>query len=113
MFREVAAVAKAHGVALSRHPAWSLFNIEIWRDAPFNDAVQMINTVGVQVTTSGRTHIIPSMLQDVLAGKQTEIEETVGYVMKEGQRLGVPVPFTEFAYRTVKAIEENYAGRVS
>jgi 2-dehydropantoate 2-reductase len=113
MFREVAAVAKAHGVALSRHPAWSLFNIEIWRDAPFDDAVQMINTVGAHVTTSGRTHIIPSMLQDVLAGKQTEIEETVGYVMKEGQRLGVPVPFTEFAYRTVKAIEENYAGRVS
>jgi 2-dehydropantoate 2-reductase len=113
MFHEVAAVAKARGVALSRHPAWSLFNIEIWRDAPFNEAVQMITTVGAQVTTSGRTHIIPSMLQDVLAGKQTEIEETVGYVMKEGQRLGVLVPFTEFAYRTVKAIEENYTGRVS
>jgi ketopantoate reductase len=53
------------------------------------------------------------MLQDVLAAKQTEIEETVGYVMKEGKRLGVPVPYTEFAYRTVKAIEENYNGRVS
>lgn len=111
MFREVAAVAKARGVALSKHPAWSLFNIETWRDAPFQEAVQMINTVGARVTSSGRTHIIPSMLQDVLAGKQTEIEETVGYVMKEGQRLSVPVPYTEFAYRTVKAIEEHYADR--
>ncbi len=101
------------GMALSRHPAWSLFNISIWRDAPFDEAVRMIVEVGQQVTATGRTHIIPSMLQDVLAGKQTEIEETVGYVMKEGQRLGVPVPYTEFAYRTVKAIEENYAGRVS
>jgi len=71
----------------------------------------MIVEVGERVTASGRTHIIPSMLQDVLAGKQTEIEETVGYVMKEGQRLGVPVPYTEFAYRTVKAIEETYDGR--
>jgi 2-dehydropantoate 2-reductase len=113
MFREVAAVAKAQGVSLSKHPAWSLFNIETWRDAPFHEAVQMINEVGVRVTASGRTHIIPSMLQDVLAGKQTEIEETVGYVMKEGQRLGISAPFTEFAYRTVKAIEENYPGRVS
>lgn len=113
MFREVAAVAKARGVSLSKHPAWSLFNIEVWRDAPFDEAVQMINAVGVQVTAAGRTHIVPSMLQDVLAAKQTEIEETVGYVMKEGKRLGIPVPYTEFAYRTVKAIEENYGGRIS
>lgn len=113
MFREVVAVAKARGVSLSKHPAWSLFSIETWRDAPFQEAVRMINDVGARVSTSGRTHIIPSMLQDVLAGKQTEIEETVGHVMKEGQRLGIPVPYTEFAYRTVKAIEENYPGRVS
>ena len=73
----------------------------------------MINTVGAQVTATGRTHIVPSMLQDVLAAKQTEIEETVGYVMKEGQRRGIPVPYTEFAYRTIKAIEENYSGRIS
>jgi 2-dehydropantoate 2-reductase len=113
MFREVAAVARAKGVALSEHPAWSLFDMKLMRDAPFDEAVRKLNDVGRQVTVSGRTHIIPSMLQDVLAGKQTEIEETVGYVFKEGQRLGIPVPYTEVAYRTVKAIEENYRGRVS
>jgi 2-dehydropantoate 2-reductase len=113
MFREVAAVAQARGVALSKHPAWSLFHIAVWRDAPFDEAVRMLVEVGERVTASGRTHIIPSMLQDVLAGKQTEIEETVGYVYKEGQRLGIPVPYTEFAYRTVKAIEETYNGRIS
>jgi len=110
MFREVAAVAQARGVALSNHPAWSLFNIAVWRDAPFDEAVKMIVEVGEHVTTSGRTHIIPSMLQDVLAGKQTEIEETIGHVMKEGQRLGVPVPYTEFAYRMMKAVEQTYDG---
>jgi 2-dehydropantoate 2-reductase len=113
MFREVVAVAKARNISLSKHQAWSLFNIATWRDAPFEEAVRMINDVGARVTASGRTHILPSMLQDVLAGKQTEIEETVGYVMKEGQRLGIPVPYTEFAYQTVKTIEENYSGRVS
>jgi 2-dehydropantoate 2-reductase len=113
MFREVAAVAQAKGVSLSEHPAWSLFDMKLMRDAPFDEAVQKLVEVGRQVTASGRTHIIPSMLQDVLAGKQTEIEETVGYVFKEGQRLGIPVPYTEVAYRTVKAIEENYTGRVS
>ena len=112
MFREVAAIAKAKDVTLSENPAWSLFDMKIMRDAPFDEAVRRLVEVGEQVTAGGRTQIIPSMLQDVLAGKRTEIEETVGYVFKEGQRLGIPVPYTEFAYRTVKAIEEAYDGRV-
>ena len=113
MFREVAAVANALHIPLSEHSAWSLFDQKILGDAPFEEAVQMLVNAGRQVADSGRTHIIPSMLQDVLAGKKTEIEETVGHVFSEGKRLGIPVPYTEFAYRTVKAIEENYAARLS
>ena len=112
MFREVAAVAEAKGIQLSEHPAWSQFSMKILREAAFDQAVDMIVRVGQRVTTSGHTQIIPSMLQDVLAGKQTEIEETVGHVFHEGQRLGIPVPYTEFAYRAVKAIEADYQGRV-
>ena len=112
MFREVAAVADALGVSLSEHPAWSLLNQKTLRDAPFDEAVQMLVRVGRQVAHSGRTHIIPSMLQDVMAGKKTEIEETVGHVFKEGQRLGIPVPYTEFAYRAVRAIEDTYTERL-
>ncbi len=112
MFREVAAVADALGIPLSEHSAWSLFNQKTLRDAPFDEAVHMLVRMGQQVTHSGRTHIIPSMLQDVMAGKKTEIEETVGHVFKEGQRLGIPVPYTEFAYRAVRAIEDNYTERL-
>ena len=113
MFREVAAVAKAKGVVLSEQPSWSLFNLEVMCHAPFDDAANRLLEVGRGVEASGRTHIIPSMLQDVLAGKKTEIDETVGYVCQEGQRLGIPVPYTEFAYRSVKAMEENFDARVS
>ncbi len=60
MFREVAAVAQARGVTLSKHPAWSLFNIAIWRDAPFDEAVRMIVEVGECVTASGRDAPISS-----------------------------------------------------
>jgi 2-dehydropantoate 2-reductase len=35
----------------------------------------------------------PSLLQDVLRGRRTEIEELNGFVVAEGQRLGVPTPF--------------------
>ena len=113
MFREVAAVADALHITLSEHPAWSLFDQKTLRDASFDEAVSMLVNVGQQVRESGRTHIIPSMLQDVMAGKKTEIGETVGHVFKEGQRLGIPVPYTEFAYRVVKAIEDDFPGRLS
>ncbi len=112
MFREVAAVADALGIPLSEHPAWSLFNLKTFRDAPLEDAVKMVVGAGRHVAESGRTHIVPSMLQDVLAGKTTEIEETVGHVFREGRRLGVPVPYTEFAYRAVRAIEAHYSDRL-
>lgn len=112
MFREVAAVADALKIPLSEHAAWSLFNLKTLRDAPFDDAVQMLVSVGKQVAASGRTHIIPSMLQDVLARKKTEIEETVGHVYREGIRLGIPVPYTEFAYRAVRAVEDAYEAQL-
>ncbi len=113
MYREVAAVAEALQITLSDHDAWSVFNQKTLRDAPFDKAVQMLVNAGKQVAESGRTRIVPSMLQDVLAGKKTEIEETVGHVFREGIRLGIPVPYTEFAYRTVRAIEDNFSGRLN
>jgi 2-dehydropantoate 2-reductase len=37
----------------------------------------------------------PSLLQDVLRGRRTEIDALNGYVVSEGQRLGVPTPLNE------------------
>jgi 2-dehydropantoate 2-reductase len=37
----------------------------------------------------------PSLLQDVMRGRRTEIDYLNGYVVDEAHRLGVPVPFNE------------------
>jgi 2-dehydropantoate 2-reductase len=37
----------------------------------------------------------PSMLQDVMRGRRTEIDYLNGYVVAQGRRLGVPTPFNE------------------
>lgn len=111
MLREVAQVAKALKIALSEHEAWSLFDLKTLADGTFSEAVESLIAVGEKAGKSGRGHIVPSMLQDVLAGKPTEIEETVGHVLSEGKRLGISLPYTDFAYRTVKAIEANYPTR--
>jgi 2-dehydropantoate 2-reductase len=44
----------------------------------------------------------PSFLQDVMRGRRTEIEELNGFVVSEGQRLGVATPFNEAVVREVK-----------
>ena len=52
---------------------------------------------GAQSLAGGR----PSLLQDVMRGRRTEIEELNGYVVAEGRRLGVPTPFNEAVVREV------------
>ena len=43
----------------------------------------------------------PSLLQDVMRGRRTEIEDLNGLVVAEGKRLGVPTPFNEAVVREV------------
>jgi len=43
----------------------------------------------------------PSLLQDVMRGRRTEIEYLNGYVVAEGRKVGVPTPFNEAIVREV------------
>lgn len=52
-----------------------------------------------------------STLQDLDAGRHTEIDMFSGVLMRMGQELGIPVPYNEFAYHMIKAIEEKNDGR--
>jgi 2-dehydropantoate 2-reductase len=112
MFRETAAVARASGSNISDHPAWSLFDMKTLEEAPFEIAVEKLLEIGKNAADHGEEAVIPSMLQDVLKEKTTEIEDTVGYVFQEGRRLGLSTPHTEFAYRSIRAIEDNYQDRL-
>ena len=49
----------------------------------------------------------PSMLQDVLKGRRTEIEFLNGYVATRGKELGVPAPLNETITGLVKRIERG------
>jgi 2-dehydropantoate 2-reductase len=45
----------------------------------------------------------PSMLQDVIRGRRTEIDYLNGYVCAEGRRVGIPTPVNEAVVRTMKS----------
>jgi len=79
------AVAAAAGVALDEDP-WEM---------------------NVLATQRGFRHA-PSMLEDVLARRPTEVDMITGSLVREAHRLGVPVPLHETMYRLIKAKELSW-----
>jgi len=53
----------------------------------------------------------PSMLQDMLAGRPTEVESLNGAVVREAGLLGMTVPVTETLYLLVRVLESAGGGR--
>jgi 2-dehydropantoate 2-reductase len=80
------AVAAAAGVALGEDP-WEM---------------------NVLATKRGSAHY-PSMLEDVEARRPTEIELITGSLIREAERVGVPVPLHTALYRLIKAREASYS----
>jgi 2-dehydropantoate 2-reductase len=55
---------------------------------------------------------VPSMLNDVLNGRQTEIDARSGAVAALGRELGVPTPVNDLLHKLVKGIELTEAYRL-
>lgn len=55
---------------------------------------------------------MPSMLQDVLAHRKTEIEAICGSVVREAEILDTPVPATEVMYNLVRILDQSYGRQV-
>lgn len=53
-----------------------------------------------------------STLQDIMAGRHTEIDMFCGAVVNMGRECGVATPFNEFAYLAIKALEEKNDGKI-
>ena len=66
--------------------------------------------------SSGRGSAVPptarySTLQDLDAGRHTEIDMFSGALIRMGKALGIPTPYNEFTYHMIKALEEKNDGR--
>ncbi len=63
--------------------------------------------MNVLATRRGSRHY-PSMLEDVEARRPTEVDHITGALVREAERLGVPVPLQAAMYRLVKAKEDSW-----
>ena len=63
--------------------------------------------MNVHATRRGFAHY-PSMLEDVEAQRETEIDLITGALVREAERHGVSVPLHTAMYRLVKAKEDSW-----
>lgn len=66
-------------------------------------------------SSSGRGSTVPptarySTLQDIDAGRHTEIDMFSGAMMRMGKELGISTPYNEYTYHIIKALEEKNDG---
>ena len=67
-------------------------------------------------SSSGRGSAVPpsarySTLQDLDAGCHTEIDMFSGALVRVGKELGIPMPYNEYTYHMIKALEEKNDGK--
>lgn len=80
--RETAFVATSQGINL-----------------PYPDPVSAVEEVALNTAAN-----YSSMLQDVMSGRDTEIEAINGAIVREGERIGVPTPFNWMLWHLVKSL---------
>lgn len=85
---EVVAVANTDGVMLSASEVHTLLQDALDRTRP------------------GSSHHLPSMLQDLLRGRPTEIDHLNGAVVRKGAQNGVPTPVNETLTHLVRLSEQ-------
>jgi len=84
LWKEVAAVAKARGISIAEE---------------------------FQLFVGAKPQARFSTLQDLDAKRHTEIDIFAGEMVRMGKELGVEVPYCEYTYHLIKALEEKNDGR--
>jgi 2-dehydropantoate 2-reductase len=67
------------------------------------DGSEMQNLLAEVVESTSENRC--SMLQDLMAGRRTEIESLCGYVIRMGEGLGIPTPLNSMLMALVKGVE--------
>ena len=104
LVREMHSLASASGVELTdQHSLLPIKTIVASSDA---EAVAAVVRSGEQFALTAPEHRM-STLQDLVAGKPLEVEETLGDAVRRANALGLVLPMLETCYRLVAAIDRT------
>ncbi|HOP72337.1 MAG TPA: ketopantoate reductase family protein [Thermoclostridium caenicola] len=108
--------------AVLRAPYWIFQNIQEARDLMMSAAREVLPIAqkeGINLKEEDIANFLPlvdtmapdgktSMLQDVEAGRKTEVELFAQTVVELGRKHGIPTPVNEMLYRMLRIIEQTY-----
>ena len=93
-------------------------HVRFIHDRLFDEAIRVAAACGVTVHYDENRHgrVQPdarfSTLQDIDAGRPTEIEMLAGALMKKAAAVGIEVPYTTYTYHAIRALEEKNEGLI-
>jgi len=93
-------------------------HVRFIHDRLFDEAIRVAAACGVTVhyDENRRGRVQPdarfSTLQDIDAGRPTEIEMLAGALMKKAAAVGIEVPYTTYTYHAIRALEEKNEGLI-
>jgi 2-dehydropantoate 2-reductase len=73
------------------------------------EAVEHVQRFGAVMSARAPAHKV-STLQDLERGRRLEVEETLGYAVRKGAELDVPLPTVETCYRLLAGINRHLQG---
>lgn len=102
--------------------AVSLDHIEVMRETAAREVIAIAQKKGIHLSDRDleeRIGIVrkllpqgkPSTLQDIEAGRKTEVETFAGDVIRMGREVGVATPYNEIFYHMICALEEKNEGK--
>ena len=101
-----------HGAATFYEPTGELFN------ALIEEGIAVAHAQGIELHGDPRELVLQgakapgkhkaSMLQDILAGRQTEVDFMNGAIVQWGEKVGVPTPLNKALWALVKGLEHSW-----
>jgi 2-dehydropantoate 2-reductase len=104
ILHEMAQIATARAIALEDI---TFFPTKTLSQLAFDDLVMHLQHMGDQLASQAPLHKI-STLQDVEQGKHLEVEETLGYAVRQGIALGIPTPTMDTCYKLIAGINHYF-----
>lgn len=105
--QELVAVARGEGAALTRSDSWP--DPVFYADAPEDEVHADLRALAARQRDAGQ-RVRPSMFQDVLAGRVTEVEDTAGDVVRRAAARSIAVPAVQSCYRLLRGLERGFSG---
>lgn len=104
LVREVAALAQSSGIELQ--DVDSLLPLQEILGGSEQRAVDAVRGAGREFQANAPEHRM-SALQDLLAGRPLEIEETLGYAVRKAAEAGLALPLLQSFYHLIAAIDRT------